>query len=556
MSSNAVFACAAGPGAERLAGAARLLMSLRWFGGSVANARFVLACADPIPDEASGLFRHYRADVVRIPFDPSSSCRIALLKSPAVAGHGMVVLLDPNMIILGDPAAWLDLSGVAAKLTDWPNGHGSGVFSRGQQWPIGDCGETGSEGSGRIIDTGVVLVDEWHRTRLATDWERCRSTLIGAAHFALSPDRADQVSLASAMERSDVPFHPLSDEMNLPLPIGAEGVLPGRHVHHPLIIQNTAVNSPSGFLTTAGFGPLSCHAEAFNSRLRAAGHASLPAAVDIDLQRKTTASLRPKVVVGSGWWCAQQPHKWSLGTDSSRSIAFFDVWYRQVVRCLHPHRIVVTDSASPIKPDYLSYAGVQWIELDKNYGHPNDVRVGTVQTKYSGFTRSVINGAMYALCCDADFYVYVEQDCLLHGEDFLTQAVGPSTEEILLGAPTENGRGIGGKMAAPMIQQSLMVVARPGLERFLQGLLGAPWTDGEKSPEAIMRLRLVPFGFVQVPYGRSRPINFARSHYYAQHLTDDELGLFLVQAGLELPERAFPFRADDGGPLAEAVPTV
>ncbi len=204
----------------------------------------------------------------------------------------------------------------------------------------------------------------------------------------------------------------------------------------------------------------------------------------------THGEAAPKVVVGSGWWFSGDASQWTIGSLTTRSPGFFDLWLQQVRRCLKPSRIVVTDSASPIKPENRSDPSLVWVELDRNYGHPNDVRVGLIKTKYSGFTRSVINGAMYALCCDADFYVYVEQDCLLHGEDFLTHAIGDASEDILLGAPTVNGVGLQGTVAAPMLQQSLVVVRRSGLERFLIGLLGATWTDGEMSPEEIMRHQL------------------------------------------------------------------
>ncbi|MBI2715603.1 MAG: hypothetical protein HYX37_14305 [Rhizobiales bacterium] len=234
-------------------------------------------------------------------------------------------------------------------------------------------------------------------------------------------------------------------------------------------------------------------------------------------------SGKPKVIVGSGWWCDGAPSAWRIGSPATRSPAFFDLWLRQVHRCLKPLRVVVTDCASPIKPDRPSDKSLVWIELDRNYGHPNDLRVGLIKTKYSGFTRTVINGAMYALCCDADFYVYVEQDCLIHGEDLLTHAIGDASEDILLGTPTVNGVGLHGAVAASMIQQSLIVVRRIGLERFLEGLLGAPWTDGEMPPEEIMRQRLTPFGLLRIPFGRSRPIDFTRSHFYAEHLTDEEL---------------------------------
>jgi hypothetical protein len=234
-----------------------------------------------------------------------------------------------------------------------------------------------------------------------------------------------------------------------------------------------------------------------------------------------------KIVVGSGWWCDGSTHDWALGSPVTRSVAFFDLWYRQVLECLRPNLVVITDSASPLKPSLSSRALVQWVTLDRNYGHANDLRLGYIHTKYSGFTRSVINGAMYALCCDADVYVYVEQDCLLHGEDFLEYAIADSSGDILLGAPPQNGKGLDGRVASPMLQQSLMIVRRVGLERFLIGLLGATAGDGEVPPEETMRKSLVPFDFLRVPYGRERPIDFDRTHFYAQHLDDKELAQFI-----------------------------
>jgi hypothetical protein len=248
----------------------------------------------------------------------------------------------------------------------------------------------------------------------------------------------------------------------------------------------------------------------------------------------------PKIIVGSGWWCDGNRPAWTIGASATRSPAFFDLWLRQVRRCLNPLRVVVTDSASPIKPDGRAEAPVLWIELDRNYGHALDLRAGHIKTKYSGFTRSVLTGAMYALCCDADFYVYVEQDCLLVGEDLLVHAVGDEDADILVGGPPVNGVGLNGAVAAPMLQQSLIVVRRSGVDRFITGILGSPWSDGEVSPEEIMARRLAPLGQLRIPFGRSRPIDFTRSHFYAQHLTDDELAraVQLLEAGAGANEKA------------------
>jgi hypothetical protein len=172
------------------------------------------------------------------------------------------------------------------------------------------------------------------------------------------------------------------------------------------------------------------------------------------------------------------------------------------------------------------------VELDKNYGHANDIRTGKISTKYSGFTRSVLQGCLYALNCDADYYVYVEQDCLIKGKNFLKQAMGQSEEDILIGGATEGGVGLDGKKAAPMRQQSLMIVKKSGMERFLSGLLSADWSDGETSPEITMERQLQPLGTISIPYGRSRPIDFIQPCFYAQHFTQDELSQFIQLEGL------------------------
>ena len=233
-----------------------------------------------------------------------------------------------------------------------------------------------------------------------------------------------------------------------------------------------------------------------------------------------------KTVVGSGWWSAGLPHDWTIGTHDTHSPEFFRTWLALVRRYIAPDRIVVTDSASPLKPAPADRAGVEWIELDRNYGHANDIRVGRIRTKHSGFMRSVYLGATYALACDADYFVYLEQDCVIHGERFLDAIIEGLEHPIALGARTVGGVGISGP-AAPMLQQSLMVVAKAGLERFITAILLAPEGDGEVPPEVKFERDLQPFGVLSVPFGRSRPLDFSLPHFYAQHLSRAELTEFL-----------------------------
>ena len=551
MTPNVVFTCIAEPTKQFLEQSARLLMSLRWFGGSLAQARFVLGCTGPIPSEPLELFNTYRAEIITVErYDPSHghSNKVALLGSSILAGHDIVVLLDCDTLLVQDPARWLNVDAVALKLADLPTVSLAELESifRHLECPVPSPRyhhELTGDACIAYCNSGVMIVPEKYRQRLAGQWDYWNRQVLGLPEtLSFNRFHTDQVGLALTLENTDVPFAPLPAEMNVPAHFSADSYPPAWQELDPIIVHYHRLSYPNGFLKPCALRQCTRRIDAFNSRLRAEMRPRLSILQKPPQPGGATRKGYPKIVVGSGWWCADSPHDWTIGSPATRSVAFFDIWYWQLMRCLGPERIVITDSASPIKPDYLSYPGVHWIELDRNYGHPNDLRTGRIRTRYSGYTRAVINGAMYALCCDADFYVYVEQDCVLYGEDFLTHAVGNATEDILMGRVTEQGRGLGGRAAAAMPQQSLVVVRGAALPRFIEGIVNAPCTDGELSPELIMHDRLAPVGFLRVPYGRSRPIDFERGHFYVQHLDEDELRRFLSLIRLRMCDREFVFR--------------
>ena len=240
-----------------------------------------------------------------------------------------------------------------------------------------------------------------------------------------------------------------------------------------------------------------------------------------------------KTIVGSGWWSSLSRAEWSIGDDFIRSPDFFSLWHRQVILCLDPALIVVTDSHSPQKPEWSRYERIRWIELDENYGHAMQLRGSLLHRKFCGHTRSVLLGAMYAHCCDADRYVYVEQDCLLRGTDFLKKAIDNQTHDIYLGDRVKGGISPGGGIAANNYQNSVLVMTRAGIERFIQKIFSAPESDGQMSIERKIERDLPPFGILSVPFGRSRPIDFTISHFYAQHMTLDEINSFCLAEGID-----------------------
>jgi hypothetical protein len=220
-----------------------------------------------------------------------------------------------------------------------------------------------------------------------------------------------------------------------------------------------------------------------------------------------------------------------IGHRAPKTPEFFGLWLHLVRRYIGPDHIVVVDSHSPLKPSPDLRNSLTWIELDQNYGHPTDIG-RTIITKYCGFTRTVLLSAMYALCADADLFCYVEQDCVVYGHDMIGHALAGREPTVMIGARTEGGVGLRRPQALPMHQQSLMLVGRACLERFISGLMTGPETDGELSPEAKLERDCAPFEILGIPYGRSRPINFSTPCFYAEHLTADELTRFCALEGV------------------------
>lgn len=255
-----------------------------------------------------------------------------------------------------------------------------------------------------------------------------------------------------------------------------------------------------------------------------------------------------KYVIGSGWWCAGDepwsPDRKRLGDDLIRSAPFHELWYAGVDRFTAPCKILIVDSASPIRPPVR--AGdprIEVVSLDRNYGHAS-----ACEAKFSGFTRSCMLGVAYAWMCDADYFVYVEQDCLLYGQGILEQAIGRMKHDFMFG----DGSG-----TPQPLQQSLFVIARPAFRSFLDALDGIDGRDREVSPEIkFSRLRWdlpptwvgrrqskawrkltwrlwydrLPFG-----YGRVRPIDWSQPHFYFQHGSVEEVTRYCEMAGFPAP---------------------
>ena len=541
------FSCVADSDTRFIYQAARLLLSLRWFGGNVSDAPFYLCTIAKLSDECAKFFERHGGFVRYCEaFDTDqphiTSNKLRGLEIDDLEKFDHIVLIDCDTLIVRDPSRYCVGNGVGIKLADVPTVKddklkkiltelGISAPDRRFEYELANAHTFGYFNSGV-----VVLARKWLRPFAETWVRRCRQLLELEKSLEIPAHFVEQSALTATVAELDIPLSVLLSSMNLPVHFKANRYPDSYQDIDPEIIHYHWLSNEDGFIKQLPLKMANLRANAFNTRLRAemkSRESAIKPQSPASAMVADSAKTKPKVIVSSGWWCDQKPHDWALGADITRKTSFFYLWLRQVEQYLNPDRIVITDSNSPLKPDWQSHPKVHWIELDKNYGGPNDVREGKVDTKFSGFTKGVINGAMYALCCDADYYIYVEQDCLIRGDSFLEHAIGDSEAEIFLGQRTQGGKGIEGKSAAPMIQQSCIIVKSSGLERFISKTMEGPETDGELSPEVKMDRDLKPYDFVQLPFGRSRPLDFGLSHFYAQHLDEDELNAFLEAEGLD-----------------------
>jgi len=232
----------------------------------------------------------------------------------------------------------------------------------------------------------------------------------------------------------------------------------------------------------------------------------------------------PSYIVHSGWWCDESRRhigaNYNESDDRIRTPKFFDVWYDCVTRFSKPLQIFVADSASPLKPD-LTGKRVEWVNLERNFQH-GMICVG----QYGGWTRAFALGAMHAYLNDADYSVFLEQDCLIVGDGIIEEAL----------AKMGNAKISYGASSPVRIEQSFVIIRRDYILDFLHGFLGMKQSDRDLFTEVkFQRLQkrarvfrafgLPAAGFAPLPFGfgRNRPLDFTYSRFYAQQWSRAEL---------------------------------
>ncbi|MES0826273.1 hypothetical protein [Ruegeria sp. SCP11] len=253
-----------------------------------------------------------------------------------------------------------------------------------------------------------------------------------------------------------------------------------------------------------------------------------------------------RYVIGSGWWSSDtnvNPKRKNLGDPVIRSVEFFNHWLSAIQRFTSPQEVIVVDSNAPNKPAPDKRSQVQWVSLPFNAKHATD-HIG----RWSGWTRSVIVSASYAMASDCDYFVYVEQDCLINGTDVIEHCI----ENMRAGIAFGSGEG-----TPQPLQQSFFIIRSDLLPGFLSNLCAIRERDCDLSPEwkflcavwwpfvvaanlglfrwRYFRKKCVKFSkgrwfdFLPIGVGRTRPIPFNEEFFYFQHGTRGEVEQFIQE---------------------------
>ncbi len=132
--------------------------------------------------------------------------------------------------------------------------------------------------------------------------------------------------------------------------------------------------------------------------------------------------MKTSYIVGTGWWDDGQRKSHHEKYGGLEKADFFNIWYYFLNKYSSPQKIIMMDSASPIKPKLPNDPRLEFVSLDQNYGHGSFKTFGKIG-QFQGWTKAMMLGAFYTLMTEADYYVYIEQDCLIYGYGIIEKAI-------------------------------------------------------------------------------------------------------------------------------------
>lgn len=255
----------------------RLLQSVRWFGGNIANAAFRVCAIESIDPSFKSQFEKYGATVHIVPrFDASCPVanKIRFLQQKDVLAYDTVMLLDCDTVVVQDPSSYLTGEVFRAKIADMPtmpHDNFAVLFDFfGIPLPTQDHACTLS-GKPTIpyFNTGVLIFPKSTLLTLVPQWIQFTEKLIknielivGREHFC------EQSSMSIALAASGEKFETLGSEMNFPTHMEEREEAPQLHNVDPVIIHYHGCFDNDGYINSSKYPLANARINMFNERLR------------------------------------------------------------------------------------------------------------------------------------------------------------------------------------------------------------------------------------------------------------------------------------------------
>ena len=271
-----LFSCVSESDPEWLPRVQNLVLSLRRFGGSCKAAPFVVNYVDRVPPKAASVLSEMGAETRCVaPFrDRGPQNKLRMLDLHDSFDFDVLVALDCDTVVVGDPAPHIPPSAIGAKPVDYDP-----LTRRDWRRLNRILNITASEpamhatSTGRKIppcfNSGVLTVPRPLCEPFQQDWLCAHAQVTGAlgSNSQLIPRHlhffADQLSLALCLAHTRLDFVPLLVDMNFPTHVPVHGSSLSGNTQ-PVILHYHGAVDEQGFLYQPRSPLAKDHADAFN----------------------------------------------------------------------------------------------------------------------------------------------------------------------------------------------------------------------------------------------------------------------------------------------------
>lgn len=262
--------------------AIRLVRSLRWFGGALANARVVVCGVGPLESRARATLEALGAEIRTVsrfhPANPAAN-RHQLIAELLDAPQDVLLVLDCDTMIVQDPLPYLSGDAFRGKITPTPTVTDD-VFERlfahfrlpkPPRSRITPFSETPTI---PYFNAGVLAMPRTLARTLAPLWRKYNVLLADRPELAAPCQRhIHQASLALALAETGVPCVDLPMEMNFQINARHIAAPPGFAETDPVIIHYHQWATDDGFVLPCPYPAAQQRIDLFHERMRKEGFA-------------------------------------------------------------------------------------------------------------------------------------------------------------------------------------------------------------------------------------------------------------------------------------------